>query len=195
MHRKMRCGLPATDGGNAVGTLTRLSALVFVSLMIASAAAGARPPRINTSIYGFYLGESKAVLLERARKEGVSYTPKGRIASELFPESCIFDASMDRSKVVKRAVVSFYRDHVGQVNIYLVDSSEREYMQAAQSLEQSWNTFSGFSEQSFGPCYLITLPDVLITLVATGGETHISYVHRGMLGAFNEERNALSRAR
>lgn len=159
--------------------------------MMASIGAAAEPAKISNSIYGFYLGESKQAVIQRAKAEGIVYTPKGKIASEIFPESYVFEGSLNKSGQVKYAIVSFYKDYVGQVNIYLVDSSEKQYMQAAQGLEQSWNSFAGFSDQTFGPSYIITLPDVLITLVKAKDDTHIAYIHRGMMRTFNEERSKI----
>jgi hypothetical protein len=171
-----------------VRAMVRVYAMVFVFFMIASIGATAEPSRINKSIYGFYLGESKQSLLQRAKKEGITYKVKGKIPSQIFPESFLFDGSLKESKLVKYAVVSFYKDHVGQVDIHLIDNSEKQFMQAAQGLEQSWNSFHGYSGQAFGPMYIITIPEVLITLVKAKGQTHIAYVHRGMLGTFNEEK-------
>jgi hypothetical protein len=161
--------------------------------MIASIGAAAEPSKINKSIYGFYLGESKESLLQRAKKEGIAYDRKGNMSKQLFPDGYLFDSSLDGSKQVKFAVVSFYKDHVGQLNIHFIDNSEKQFMQAAQSLEQSWNSFSGFSEQTFGPMYIITLPEVLITLVDAKDQTYIAYVHREMLRTYNEEKNGGSR--
>ena len=181
------------DGGNRMKALMRVSAAIFALTMIASIGAAAEPPKIDKSIYGFYLGESKESLLQRAKNEGIAYDRKGNMSKQLFPDGYLFDSSLDGSKQVKFAVVSFYKDQVGQVNIYLNDNSERQFMEAAQSLEHSWNSFSGFSEQSFGPMYIITLPKVLITLVDSKDETYISYVHREMLRTFNEEKSSGSR--
>jgi len=161
--------------------------------MIASRGSAAEPSKIDKSIHGFYLGESKESLLQRAKKEGIAYNRKSNMSKQLFPDSYIFDSSLDKSKQVKFAVVSFYEDHAGQVNIHLRDNSQKQFMQAAQSLEQSWNSFSGFSEQTFGPMYIITLPKVLITLVDVENQTYISYVHRGMLGMFNDEKESAPR--
>lgn len=174
-------------------TLMRVSAAVFVLIIIASIGEAAERSKIEKSIYGFYLGESKESLLQRAKTEGIAYHPKGNMPKQLFPDGYILDSALDKSKQVKFAVVSFYKDQLGQVNIHLNDNSERQFMQAAQSLEQSWNSFSGFSEQTFGPMYIITLPKVLITLVDSKDGTYISYVHRKMLSTFNEERKNGSR--
>jgi len=171
----------------------RVYAAVFVFFMIAAIGAAAKPSKIDKSIYGFYLGESKESLLQRANKEGIAYNRKGNISKQLFPDGYIFDGSLNKSEHVKSAVVSFYKDHVGQVNIQLIDNSKRQFMQAAQSLEQSWNSFSGFSEQTFGPMYIITLPEVLITLVDAKDQTYIAYVHREMLRTYNEEKSGGSR--
>jgi ribosomal protein L23 len=181
------------DGGNKVRTSMRVYAAVFVLSMMVSIGASAEPSRIDKSIYGFYLGESKESLLQRAKNEGIAYNRESNMSKQLFPDCYVFNSSLDKSKQVKFAVASFYKDHVGQVNVYLIDNSKRQFMQAAQGLEQSWNSFSGFSEQSFGPMYIITLPKVLVTLVDAEGQTYISYVHREMLRTFNEERNSGSR--
>ena len=167
--------------------LTGVFAVAFVLSLLASVAA-AESSKIDKSINGFYLGESKESLLQRAKKEGITPDHKGAMSKQLFPDSYVFDSSLDKSKQVKFAVVSFYRDRVGQVNIHLVGHSKSQYLQAAQSLEQSWNSLSGFSEQSFGPMYIITLPKVLITLVDDKDQTYISYVHRGMLRTYNDEK-------
>lgn len=167
----------------------RVYAAVFVFCMIASMAGAAEPAKINKSINGFYLGESKESLLQRAAKEGIAYSRKDNVPKQLFPDSYVFNGSLDKSEQVKFAVVSFYKDRVGQVNIYLIDISERQYMEAAQSLQQSYNSFSGYGEQTFGPMYIITLPDVLITMVDDKDQTYVAYVHRGMLRTYNEERN------
>ena len=167
---------------------TRAFAVVLVLTVTASAAALAERSKIDVSIYGFYLGESRESLVERAAKQGIACRRAEAMPKQLFPEIYVFDSSLDKSRQVMSAVVSLYKDRVGQVNVYLVDHSRSQYLQAAQSLEQSWNSFSGFSEQNFGPMYIITLPNVLITLVDDGGEMYISYVHRSMLGAYNEEK-------
>jgi len=174
-----------------VKVLVRVYAVVFVLSMIVSIGATAEPSKINKSIYGFYLGESKQSLLQRAKREGIAYNPKGKISSELFPDSYIFNRSLDKSKLVEYALVSFYKDYVGQVSIHLVDNSEKQFMQAAQGLDQSWNSFPGYSGQAFGPMYIITVPEVLITLVKAKAktQTYISYVHRGMMRTMNEEKN------
>jgi hypothetical protein len=192
---KRRQKMRQHDGGNAMRALSGVFVTVFVFSIIASIGAAAELSKINKPINGFYLGESKQSLLQRATKEGIAYNRKGNMSKQLFPDGYVFDSSLDKSKQVKFAVVSFYKDRVGQVNIYLVGNSERQFMQAAQSLEQSWNSFSGFSEQTFGPMYIITLPDVLITLVEDKDQTYIAYVHRGMLRTYNEERNGDSRGR
>jgi hypothetical protein len=181
------------DGGNAVKATVTLLALMFVVSLIASVAAAADASKVNTSIYGFYLGESKASLLQRAQKEGIPFTPKGKIASQIFPESYMFDAAMNKSQDVKYVVVSFHRNLVGQLDVYLADNSEQKYMQASQGLDQSWNSVAGFSAQDFGPMHIVTLPDVLITLVTGKGETHISYVHRGIMRMYGEDRDKGSR--
>jgi hypothetical protein len=173
-----------------VKALIRVYAVAFLFFMIASIGAAAEPVKINKSIYGFYLGESKQSLIQRAKQEGIAYSPKGKLSAQLFPESYMFKSSLNKSKQVEFAVVSFYRDYVGQVDIHLVDNSEKQFMQAAQGLDQSWNSFPGYSGQAFGPMYIITVPEVLITLVKAKAktQTYISYVHRGMLRMFNEER-------
>jgi len=183
-----------SNGGNNVRVFTRVFAAVLALSVAASAAALAEPAKIDKSIYGFYLGESEESLIQRAKKEGIAHKRVEAMPKQLFPEILVFDGSLDRSKQVKSAVVSLYKGRVGQVSVYLVEHSRGEFLQAAQSLEQSWNSFSGFSDQSFGPMYIITLPNVLITLVDGEGETYISYVHRAMLGAYNEEK-AGSRSR
>jgi hypothetical protein len=170
--------------------LLRVYALVFVCIMIASIGATAAPSKINKSIYGFYLGESKQSLIERAQKEGITYSMKGKIPSQLFPISYMFDGSLDKSKLVEYAVVSFYKDYVGQVDIHLADNSEQQYTQAAQGLVESWSSFPGYSGQIFGPTYIITIPEALITLVKGKDETYIAYVHRGIMRLFNDEKSA-----
>ncbi len=168
----------------------RLFALVFVAVMLASLGSAAAPSKIGKSIYGYYLGESRQALLERAKAEGVVYEAKGKIQSQLFPESYVFKGSLDKSDKVDHVIVSFYKDHVGQLDVYLVDNSEQQYTQAAHGLSQSWNSFEGFSGQTFGPSYIVTLPEVLITLVKGKDQTHISYIHRGLMRTFNDDRNA-----
>jgi len=148
----------------------------------------AEPSRINKPIYGFYLGESKQSLIQRATKEGIAYKVKGKIPSQIFPESYVFFGSLNKSKIVECAVVSFDKDYVGQVDIQFADCSEKQFLQAAQGLEQSWNSFPGYSGQAFGPMYVVTLPDVLITLVKAKPKTYIAHIHRGMMRTFNEER-------
>jgi hypothetical protein len=167
----------------------KVCATVFVLLMIASIGASAAPSRIDKSIYGFYLGESKQSLLQRAKTEGVAYSPKGKVQSELFPESYMFASSMNKSNQVEYALVSFYRDYVGEVTVYLVDKPENQFLRAAQSLDQGWNAMPGYSGQTFGPMYIITVPEVLVTLVEDKSDRHISYVHRGIMRKQGEERN------
>ncbi|MCX5752106.1 MAG: hypothetical protein NTW97_00510 [Candidatus Krumholzibacteria bacterium] len=182
------------DGGSEVRALLRVYAAALVISMIASIGATAEPSRINKSIYGFYLGESKPSLIQRARQEGIAYSQKGKLPDQLFPDSYLFKGSLDKSKLVEYVIVSFYRDYVGQVDIHLTDNSDRQFMQAAQVLDQSWNSFPGYSGQSFGPMYIITVPEVLITLVKAKTGTHIAYVHRGLMRTHNEERSkALAR--
>jgi hypothetical protein len=167
-------------------------AMVFVICMMASIGATAAPSKINKSIYGFYLGESKQSLIQRARKEGIAYSLKGKMSDQLFPESYVFKSSLDKSEQVEYALVSFYKDYVGQVSIYLDVNSDKQFLQAAQVLDQSWNSFPGYSGQAFGPSYIITIPEVLITMVKAKPQTYIAYIHRGMMRTMNEER---SRAR
>jgi hypothetical protein len=166
----------------------RICAAVFVLCMIASIGASAEQYKINKPIYGFYLGESKQSLMQRAHQEGIAYNLKGDVSGQMFPESYLFDSSLDKSEQVEYAVVSFYRDNVGQVTVYLVDKPENRFLQAAQVLDQSWNSMPGYSGQTFGPAYIITLPEVLVTLVEAKTETHISYVHRGLMRKQGEER-------
>ena len=169
--------------------MRRVYAVVFVLLMIASIGASAEPRKIDKSNYGFYLGESKQSLIQRAKHEGIAYSQKGKLSDQLFPDSYLFNSSLDKSKQVEHALVSFYKDHVGQVSIYLDVNSEKQFMQAAQVLEQSWSSFSGYSDQTFGPSYIITLPEVLITLVRAKPQTYIAYIHRGLMRTMNEERS------
>jgi hypothetical protein len=192
---KRRQKMRQCNGGNTMRALIGISAAILVLSMIAPIGLAAEPSKIDKSIYGFYLGESKESMLQRAKKEGIAYNLKGDTSKQLFPDRYMLDNSLNRSKQVKFAVVSCYKGRVGQVNIYLVDNSERQFMQAAQSLEQSWSSLTGFSEQNFGPMYIITLPEMLITLVDAKDQTYISYVHRGMLRAYNEERESGSRSR
>ena len=173
-------------------TLVRVYAGVFLFLMIASIGATAEQRKINKLIYGFYLGESKQSLIQRAKQEGITYSLKGKLPDQLFPESYIFNSSLDKSESVEYALVSFYKDYVGQVSIYLNVNSEKQFLQAAQVLDQSWNSFPGYSGQTFGPSYIITIPEVLITLTQAKPQTYIAYIHRGMMRTMNEER---SRAR
>lgn len=171
-------------------SLTRLFAFVFVLGMLASFGAGAAPSKINKSINGFYLGESKQELLERAKAEGVAYEAKGKIQSQLFPESYVFKGALDESDKVDHVVVSFYKNNVGQLDVYFAEDSEQQYTLAAHGLYQSWNSFEGFSGQTFGPSYIVTLPEVLITLVRAKDGTHVSYIHRQLMRSFNDDRNA-----
>ncbi len=100
----------------------------------------------------------------------------------------MFDRSLNKSEQVEYAMVSFYGDYVGQVTVYLVDKPENRFLQAAQVLDQSWNAMPGYSGQTFGPAYIITLPEVLVTLVEAKTETHITYVHRGLMRKQGEEK-------
>jgi hypothetical protein len=177
------------DGGNEVRAMVRVFAVIFVLVMMASIGATAEQYKINKPIYGFYLGESKQSLLQRAKTEGVAYSLKGKIPSELFPDSYMFTSSLNKSEQVEYAVVSFYKDYVGQVTVYLRDKPENRFLQAAQVLDQSWNSMPGYSGQTFGPAYIITLPEVLVTLVEAKTETHIAYVHRGLMRKQGEERS------
>jgi hypothetical protein len=170
-------------------SLLRLFALVFVLVMLASLAAAAAPSKISKSINGFYLGESKQALMERAKAQGVASEAKGKIKSQLFPESYVFKGALDKSDNVDHVIVSFYKDHVGQLDVYFVENSEQQYTQAAHGLFQSWNSFEGFNGQTFGPSYIVTLPEVLITLVKAKDGTHVSYIHRELMRSFNDERN------
>jgi hypothetical protein len=166
-----------------------MSALLLALVIFASLGASAAPSKISKSINGFYLGESKQALLERAKAEGVAYEAKGKIQSQLFPESYVFKGALDRSDNVDHVVVSFYRDNVGQLDVYFSENSEQQYTQAAHGLYQSWNSFEGFNGQTFGPSYIVTLPDVLITLVKAKDGTHVSYIHRQLMRSFNDERS------
>jgi len=169
--------------------MRRVYAVVFVLLMIASIGASAEPRKIDKSIYGFYLGESKQSLIQRAKHEGIVYSQKGKLSDQLFPDSYVFNSSLDKSKQVEYALVSFYKDYVGQVSIYLNVNSKKQFLQAAQVLDQSWNSFPGYSGQAFGPSYIITIPEVLITLVEAKPHTYIAYIHRGIMRTMNEERS------
>lgn len=169
--------------------LVRVYAAVFVFSMLASIAATAEPSKINKSIYGFYLGESKQSLFQRAEKEKIAYTVKGKMSSQIFPDNYIFNSSLNKSEQVEYAVISFYKDYVGQVTIYLVDKPENKFLQAAQVLDQNWNSMPGYSGQTFGPSYVITLPEVLVTLVEGKTETHIAYIHRGLMRKQGEEKS------
>ena len=176
------------NGGNKVRVLARVFAAVFVLMMIASVVASAEQYKINKPIYGFYLGESKQSLMQRASQEGITYSLKGNLPGQMFPESYAFNSSLNKSEQVEYAVASFYKDYVGQVTVYLVDKPENRFLQAAQVLDQSWNSMPGYSGQTFGPAYIITLPEVLVTLVEAKTETHITYIHRGLMRKQGEER-------
>ncbi len=167
----------------------RICAAVFILSTIASMATAAEPSRINKQIYGFYLGESKQSLMQRAHQEGIGCSLKNGVPGQMFPDCYKFESSMNKSEQVEYAVVSFYKDYVGQVTVYLVDKPENRFLQAAQVLDQSWNSMPGYSGQTFGPAYIITLPDVLVTLVEAKTETHITYVHRGLMRKQGEERS------
>jgi hypothetical protein len=164
-------------------------AAVFVIVMMASIGATAEQHKISRPIYGFYLGESKQSLIQRAEQAGIAYSRKGKLPDQLFPESYRFSSAMDKSEKVQYAIVSFYKDYVGEVTVYLVDKPENRFLQAAQALDQSWNSMPGYSGQTFGPTYIITLPEVLVTLVEAKTETHIVYIHRGIMRMQGEERS------
>jgi hypothetical protein len=167
-------------------TLGRVCAALFVVSMLSSICAAAGPSTSKESIYGFYLGESKQALLQRAAKEGISYKPCEKVSGVVFSDNYMFDASMDKSKQVKSALVSFQKGSVGQLCIYLNQSTNGTFLQAAQVLDQSWNGYPGYSGQTFGPTYIITLPDVLITLVEAKDQMYISYIDRKALRASHD---------
>ena len=163
--------------------------------MIASAGVTAEKYKLNKPIYGFYLGESKQSLIQRAQKEGIACEAKGKIPDQMFPESYIFESSMNKSDLVKHVIVSFYKDHVGQVDIHLNDNSDKQFMQAAHGLDESWNSCPGYSGQTFGPMFIITIPEALITLVKAKDQTYIACIHRGLMGMFNDQKRSVAAKR
>ncbi len=72
-------------GGNQVRALIKVFAIMFVLSMLASIGAAAEQYKINKSIYGFYLGESKQVFAS-TRKNGRShFQPEGQDTQRTIP--------------------------------------------------------------------------------------------------------------
>jgi hypothetical protein len=171
-----------TEGGLTVKSILGRSIVLIALLVIVPLSAMAQQYKIDKPIFGFYLGESKQSLLQRAKQEGITYTAKGKISGQTFPDGYIFDSSMNKSNLVKFVVLSFCNDYLGQINIYFNDLSNERFVQMAQVLGESWSIAPTFSEETYGSSYVFEHPDLAINLIhfnsaPFGYQTCVVYLH------------------
>jgi hypothetical protein len=172
------------EGGLAMKSLLRTSIVLATLLLIVPLNAMAEQYKIDRPIFGFYLGESKQSLLQRATQAGITYDKK-EITGNLFPSGYFFHGSLNKSKLVSHSMVFIYNDYVAQIDIYLNDSSKQQFLQVAQVIGESWNIAPTFSEEDYGSSYIFVGSQLGINLTcySNASVTRIQYLHTGLYDA------------
>lgn len=176
-------------------SILRTSVVLIALLVIIPLSATAQQYKIDKPIFGFYLGESKQSLFQRAKGQGIAYSKGSGKIGELFSDGYIFNGSLNESKLVEYALISFSHDYVAQIGIYFKKDSQNpqnQFEQAAKVLGKSWNATPVYSTEAGFPMYTVMLPEAVISIMRPNGadsQTVIAYIHVGLWNRAKEEEN------
>jgi hypothetical protein len=167
-------------------TLMLLLVLALLSLSCAKKESERESEKQAESLYGFYLGESKAELFERAKgKVSWSRLPgnKWDYRGELFR----FSGPIDETEGIAFLRLAFFEDRLFEVVAYYADTSRTMLHKLKREIEGSnGGTMvapDGTVEMAY-KTYRLSMPDKTVTLRRitkhTGIELYVQYMHSGL---------------
>ncbi len=174
------------------------AALIFALLAAVPPSAHAQRYKIDKPVFGFYLGESKQSLLQRAKDQGVSVR-KEKTKEMLFPDDgYVLDGSLDSSQFCKRAAICFFSGYVVQIDVELTECTFADWQRIADGIAESWGVEPDTQRLSQGHSRTFTSQDALIVMGApdtSKSRAMVVYVHRKLWSAASRAKEATVSAR
>jgi hypothetical protein len=164
--------------------------------MVVPLSAAAQQYKIDKPIFGFYLGESKESLLERAKQQGAEFR-KEKTKEMLFPDDAyVLDGSLDESPLCKRAAICFFDGYVVQIDVELTECTFSEWQQIADGITRTWGVVPDTQRLPKVHSSTFTCQDALIVMGSPNKSSSppmVVYVHRRLWSAASEAKlNTLS---